>query len=82
MARTRSGSYDAAGNETDHWEMGVSAYDADALRPDRVYDQLGQVVCETEPGNSADTEYIYDQAGNITQQTNPDGSSLIEHLRR
>jgi len=68
--------YDEYGNETAHWEMGVSAYDANRGYHTG-YDELGQPVSETEPGNSADTEYEYDQSGNVTTQTNPDGSLVI-----
>jgi len=69
--------YDAAGNVTKHWELGaVNA--TDEVRSARsIYDRLGQLTSETEPGDTADTEYTYDQAGQVIRQEHPDGSVTI-----
>jgi len=68
--------YDMQGNITSHWEMGVASYDT--VRATRsTYDEQGQQVSVTAPGESAATTYIYDLAGNVVCQINPDGSRII-----
>jgi RHS repeat-associated protein len=72
--------YDANGNVTKHWALGVSAYD-DARATRTAYDDLGQVTGESQPGNTAEPGSTgsdltsYDDVGQVTSRAHADGSS-------
>ena len=73
--------YDASGNVTEHWALGVKNY-SDAARSTRsAYDAQGQVTGASDPGNSAapgasgSKLTSYDSAGQVTSEAKADGSS-------
>jgi RHS repeat-associated protein len=73
--------YDADGNVTAHWAMGVANY-TDASRSTRSsYDADNRQVGESDPGNTcaagtAGSQITaYDEAGQVAQVNMPDGSS-------
>ena len=58
---------------TAEWDGGVYDYTAGRGTQD-TYDDQGQVLNETTPGDTSATTYVYNPDNSIAQQNNPDGS--------